>query len=74
MKKLLTYSGIAENVLEQVIWCYGNIAGENLTFRDIVIADGTVIPMAAALDRTTGDSSSMRNISWCLANLMKGES
>ena len=73
LKLLLNNPAIVENVLEQVIWCYGNIAGENLALRDTVIADDVVGIMASALDRAAGDSTAMRNISWCLANFMKGE-
>lgn len=58
----------------QVIWCYGNIAGESLELRNQVLADGVVEPMAMHLDKVTQpNSQAMRNISWCLANFMKGE-
>ena len=57
----------------QVIWCYGNIAGESLALRNSILMDGVVVPMALALDQAEANSSAMRNISWCLANFMKGD-
>ena len=57
----------------QVIWCYGNIAGESLALRDLILQDNVVAPMAFVLDQVEANSSAMRNISWCLANFMKGD-
>ena len=57
----------------QVIWCYGNIAGESLALRDMILQDNVVVPMAFALDQEQANSTGMRNISWCLANFMKGD-
>jgi len=61
------------HVLEQVIWCYGNISGESVQHRDMILADGVVGKIAEVLDLTGTDTNAMRNIAWCLANLMKGE-
>lgn len=60
-------------IIEQAIWCYGNIAGENYQLRDQVLAEQVVEPMAAILDNTETDSESQRNIAWCLSNFMKGD-
>ena len=72
-KQLVSNPQVSAEVLEQVIWCYGNIAGESLELRDTVLADGVVGPIAAALDNAPADSSMIRNLSWCLSNFMKGK-
>ena len=44
-----------------------------MALRDAILADNVVTPMAMALDLAEANSSAMRNISWCLANFMKGD-
>ena len=38
-------------VIEQAIWCLGNIAGYSGKVRDMVIAAGAVSPIANILDQ-----------------------
>ena len=45
LKSLLSQPGVSEEIIEQVIWCYGNISGENESLRDAILADGVVEPM-----------------------------
>ena len=60
-------------MLELVIWCYGNIAGESAEVRDNnVLGQGVVDPMIAALRQSVDGSSFMRNTIWCLASFLKG--
>lgn len=49
-KTLLGQPQLSPEVIMQVIWCYGNIAGESLALRDMILADNVVYPMAIALD------------------------
>ena len=56
-----------------MIWCYGNISGESIILRDLILAEQVVEPIAAALDNTQAGSSAMRNLAWCLSNFMKGD-
>ena len=50
LKSLLIQPQISPEVTMQVIWCYGNIAGESLALRNAILADNVVGPMALALD------------------------
>lgn len=59
-------------VVEQAIWGLGNLAGDNPRVRDIVIAAGAVNPIADMLDKTSSESSFVRNASWTLANFCRG--
>lgn len=43
-----------------------------MQLRDAIIADGVIEPMGLALDNADKNSSSLRNIAWCLSNLHKG--
>ena len=46
LRDLLNSPQTQPHVLEQVIWCYGNIAGESVDFRDNVLSQKVVEPMA----------------------------
>ena len=41
--------------------------------RDVVLADGVASLVATVLDNVKQDGSAMKNVSWCLANMLKGE-
>ena len=59
-------------VIEQVIWGIGNMAGDGPRIRDLVINAGAVQPIADLLDRTRPGSSFVRNASWTLSNFCRG--
>jgi importin subunit alpha-1 len=59
-------------VVEQVIWGIGNIAGDSPMTRDSVIASGALEKIAAVLDAAVPGTSFMRNASWALSNLCRG--
>lgn len=59
-------------VVEQVIWGIGNIAGDSPMTRDSVINCGAIDKIAAVLDKATIGTSFMRNASWALSNLCRG--
>jgi importin subunit alpha-6/7 len=59
-------------VVEQVIWGLGNIAGDGAKVRDLVINAGAIIPISNILDRAQPGSSFVRNASWTLSNLCRG--
>ena len=44
-----------------------------MDMRDMVLAEGVIEPIAAALDKVKYDNSALRNIAWCLANMLKGD-
>ena len=59
-------------VVEQVIWGIGNIAGDSPLTRDSVINSGALERIANVLDQATPGTSFMRNASWALSNLCRG--
>jgi hypothetical protein len=73
LKTLLFAQDTSQQVLELVIWCYGNIAGETAEVRDDnVLGQGVVGPIIEALRKSENGSSFMRNTTWCLASFLKG--
>ena len=59
-------------VVEQVIWGLGNIAGDSATTRDSVLHSGALDQIAAVLEKAPVGSSFLRNASWALSNLCRG--
>lgn len=59
-------------VVEQVIWGIGNIAGDSPTTRDSVLRSGALNSIANVLDKAEPGTSFMRNASWALSNLCRG--
>ena len=59
-------------VVEQVIWGIGNIAGDSPLTRDSVLASGALERIACVLDQAPAGTSFMRNASWALSNLCRG--
>ena len=59
-------------VVEQVIWGIGNIAGDSPLTRDSVLASGALERIAIVLDQAPAGTSFMRNASWALSNLCRG--
>ena len=61
------------NVVEQAIWCLGNISGDSVLFRDNILAMGAIEKICFYLDKAPAGSSLVRNASWTLANFGKGK-
>jgi hypothetical protein len=59
-------------VVEQVIWGIGNIAGDSPLTRDCVIHSGALERISMVLDQAVPGTSFMRNASWALSNLCRG--
>lgn len=59
-------------VIEQVIWGIGNIAGDSPMTRDSVLASGALEKIAIVLEQAAPGTSFMRNASWALSNLCRG--
>ena len=63
---------IASDLFLQVVWGLGNIAGDSVAYRDLILAFHTVVPtLLSALEHTTTNST-VRSIIWTLSNLCRG--
>jgi len=61
------------NLREQCIWCIGNIAGDCVELRDLVIAHGAVHDMLPyAYEQNAETESLQRNTVWALSNICRG--
>ena len=63
-------------MVEQAIWCLGNMAGDNTRIRDSVLQAGAVKPISNILMQVQEGQQStafIRNASWTLANLCRGK-
>lgn len=60
-------------VVEQVIWGLGNIAGDCPMTRDCVLKSGALVKIANVLDNAQSGTPFMRNCSWALSNLCRGK-
>jgi hypothetical protein len=58
-------------VVEQAVWGLGNIAGDNIGFRNLVIDAGAVNPVANILDHAQRGTTIIRNASWSLSNFCR---
>lgn len=57
-------------VAEQCAWALGNVAGEGEEFRDILLAQGALLPLARLM--LSNKASTARTAAWALSNLIKG--
>ncbi|URE43357.1 hypothetical protein MUK42_14768 [Musa troglodytarum] len=57
-------------VAEQCAWALGNVAGEGDELRNILLAQGALLPLARLMMSNKG--STARTASWALSNLIKG--
>lgn len=59
-------------VVEQVIWGIGNIAGDSPMTRDSVLNSGALEKIASVLEVAQPGTSFMRNASWAVSNMCRG--
>ncbi|KAL5706357.1 Importin subunit alpha-9 [Ranunculus cassubicifolius] len=57
-------------VAEQCAWALGNVAGEGDELRNILLAQGALVPLARMMLSNKG--STARTAAWSLSNLIKG--
>lgn len=56
-------------VSEQCAWALGNVAGEGEEFRNVLLAQGALLPLARMMLPNKG--STVRTTAWALSNLIK---
>jgi len=61
------------NIVEQSIWALGNIAGEDVYFKNLILKEGAMHPLVQILANAKADSMLARNTAWCCTNLMRGK-
>lgn len=59
-------------MIEQSIWALGNLAGDNVNIRNLIISRGAVDPISKIVFAAPAGSSFCRNSSWTLTNLCRG--
>lgn len=57
-------------VAEQCAWALGNVAGEGEELRNVLLAQGALLPLAKMMLPNKG--STVRTAAWALSNLIKG--
>ncbi|KAJ7972433.1 Importin subunit alpha [Quillaja saponaria] len=57
-------------VAEQCAWALGNVAGEGEDLRNVLLAQGALLPLARMMQPNKG--STVRTAAWALSNLIKG--
>jgi hypothetical protein len=59
---------------EQVCWSIGNIAADSDEYREVLVANGCVVPLIKYLHKSieTSSSSSAQTAAWALSNLARG--
>ena len=62
-----------EALLDQIIWCLSNIAGDCVSHRDIVINLGTSEKIAKLALAGTETPEVLGNMAWTLSNLARGK-
>lgn len=59
-----------DSLKEQAIWALGNIAGENLEYRDIVLSHGALPAILNVLEKTAKQST-IKNGCWVLSTILR---
>ena len=62
-----------QNIVEQSIWALGNIAGEDVYFKNLILKEGALKPLVTILNHAEKDSMLARNCAWCCTNLLRGK-
>lgn len=59
-------------VVEQVIWGLGNLAGDDVEMRDLVLHFNAVPALSQVMERAQRDTFFLRNVTWTSSNLVRG--
>jgi importin subunit alpha-1 len=69
--KILQNTNTENPLIEQIIWCFGNIAGDCESQRDYVLECGVMQPILDVVMKTNNDAV-MKQSAWALGNLCRG--
>ncbi|KAJ6836161.1 importin subunit alpha-2-like [Iris pallida] len=62
----------SDDVREQAVWALGNVAGDSPRCRDLVLANGALLPLLNQLNEHA-KLSMLRNATWTLSNFCRGK-
>ncbi|KAJ0078925.1 hypothetical protein Patl1_22444 [Pistacia atlantica] len=62
----------SDDVREQAVWALGNVAGDSPNCRDLVLANGALVPLLSQLNERS-KLSMLRNATWTLSNFCRGK-
>ncbi|XP_050384308.1 importin subunit alpha-1a-like isoform X5 [Argentina anserina] len=65
-------SSPSDDVREQAVWALGNIAGDSPKCRDLVLGNGTLIPLLSQVNKHA-KISMLRRTTWALSNFCRGK-
>ncbi|XP_022634752.1 importin subunit alpha-1a-like [Vigna radiata var. radiata] len=61
-----------DDIREQTVGALGNIAGDSVNNRDLILIHGALLPLLSQLEPDSR-LSMLRQASWCLSNLLRGK-
>ncbi|GAM28930.1 hypothetical protein SAMD00019534_121060, partial [Acytostelium subglobosum LB1] len=62
-----------KKVAEQVLWCLGNIAGDSIDLRNLVLNNFAIENIIKLMHRNIQDVSLLRNVAWTFSNFCRGK-
>jgi hypothetical protein len=72
MDYILKYKNFLLETIQKAVWALGNVAGDSPKCRDLVLANGALMPLLAQLNEHS-KLSMLRNATWTLSNFCRGK-
>lgn len=67
-----TLMSLLFQTIQKAVWALGNVAGDSPKCRDLVLANGALMPLLAQLNEHA-KLSMLRNATWTLSNFCRGK-
>ncbi|CAI2363397.1 unnamed protein product [Moneuplotes crassus] len=59
------------DIVDQSIWALGNIAGEHVNYKALILKEGVIKPLSNILKNVEPNSIMAKNCIWCISNLLR---